>query len=77
MQFLEIVSNSLAHSDYASAYDVKLVRPWREDKSPSWQNNGFTRQSDSEEYEERQLDYDTGLPMKEAVRDKKLYDVKK
>lgn len=54
-----------------------LVRPWREDKSPSWQNSGFTRQRENDEYEERQWDYDTGLPMKEAVRNKKLYDVKK
>ncbi|MGB4408031.1 MAG: hypothetical protein WBI82_14310 [Sphaerochaeta sp.] len=43
IQFIEIVSNSLAHSDYASAYDVKLVRPWREGKSPSWQNSGFNQ----------------------------------
>ncbi|MBI9096620.1 MAG: hypothetical protein JEY71_17295 [Sphaerochaeta sp.] len=65
------------HSDYARVYDVKLVRPWREGKIPSWQNSGFTRQREDDEYEERQWDYDTGLPMKEAVRNKKLYDVKK
>ncbi|HHT80455.1 MAG TPA: sulfatase-like hydrolase/transferase [Spirochaetales bacterium] len=53
------------------------VRPWRKDKTPSWQNSGFTRQRDGDGYEERQWDYDTGLPMVEAVRDKKLYDVKK
>ena len=28
---------------------------------------------ENEEYEPRQLDYDTGLPMKEAVRNKLLY----
>ena len=77
IQSLEIISNLLAYSDYASAYEVKLVRPWREGKSPSWQNSGFTRQRENEEYEDRQWDYDTGLPMKEAVRNKKLYDVKK
>ncbi|PKL13138.1 MAG: sulfatase [Spirochaetae bacterium HGW-Spirochaetae-8] len=54
-----------------------VARPWRTDKHPSWQNTGFTRQRENEEYEPRQWDYDTGLPMKEAVRDKKLYDVKK
>lgn len=54
-----------------------LVRSWRKDKSPSWQNSGFTRQRENDEYEQRQWDYDTGLPMVEAVRDKKLYDVKR
>lgn len=54
-----------------------VARPWRKDKSPSWQNSGFTRQRENDEYEERQWDYDTGLPMQEAVRNKKLYDMKK
>ena len=36
-----------------------------------------TRQRENEEYEPRQLDYDTGLPMVQAVRSKKLYDTKK
>lgn len=46
------------------------VRPWRKDKTMSWDNDGFTRQRENEEYEPRQLDYDTGLPMSEAVRSK-------
>ena len=54
-----------------------LCRPWRNDKSPSWNNSACTRQRENEEYEPRQWDYDTGLPMKEAVRGKKLYDEKK
>lgn len=48
-------------------------RPWRPDKVPCWENDGYTRQRENEEYEPRQLDYDTGLPMKEAVRNKRLY----
>lgn len=52
------------------------VRPWRKDKAPSWNNDGYTRQRENEEYEPRQLDYDTGLEMEEAVRSKALYDVK-
>lgn len=54
-----------------------LCRPWRNGKSPSWNNSACTRQRENEEYEPRQWDYDTGLPMKEAVRGKKLYDEKK
>lgn len=53
------------------------ARRWRADRSPSWQNSGYTRQRENEEYESRQWDYDTGLPMKEAVRSKLIYDVKK
>ncbi len=53
------------------------VRPWRDDKQRRWQNSGYTRQRENEEYEARQWDYDTGLPMKEAVRSKLLYDVKR
>jgi len=48
------------------------VRPWRKDKVPTWKNDGYTRQRENEEYEPRQLDYDTGLPMKEASRIKKV-----
>ena len=33
---------------------------------------GMTRQRENEEYEPRQLDYDTGLPMTQAVRAKQL-----
>ncbi len=47
-------------------------RPWRPEKKPSWENDGYTRQRENEEYEPRQLDYDTGLEMKEAVRRKKV-----
>lgn len=46
------------------------ARPWRPEKTPVWENEGFTRQRENEEYEPRQLDYDTGLPMTEAVRKK-------
>jgi len=53
-----------------------VARSWRKDRKPTWQNTGLTRQRENEEYEPRQWDYDTGLPMEEAVRGKKLYDVK-
>ena len=44
-------------------------RPWRTDaKEAGWKNHGYTRQRENEEYEPRQLDYATGLPMEEAVR---------
>lgn len=52
------------------------ARPWRRDKHPVWGNDGYTRQRENEEYEPRQLDYDTGLEMTEAVRKKALYDEK-
>ena len=46
-------------------------RPWRTDSAePTWSYTGFTRQKENEEYEPRQLDYTTGLEMKEAVRSK-------
>ncbi len=46
-------------------------RPWRRDARPAtWKYTSRTRQRENEEYEPRQLDYDTGLPMTEAVRDK-------
>lgn len=48
-------------------------RPWRTDaRKATWEYTGYTRQRENEEYEPRQLDYDTGLEMKEAVRKKKL-----
>lgn len=53
-----------------------LCRPWRKGKTPAWENDGYTRQRENEEYEPRQLDYDTGLPMAEAVRSKRRYDEK-
>ena len=43
-------------------------RPWRSDASDaSWDGSGYTRQSE-DDYEPRQLDYSTGLTMKEATR---------
>ncbi len=46
-------------------------RQWRKGLGePTWGYTGYTRQREAEEYEPRQLDYDTGLPMKEAVRKK-------
>ncbi len=46
-------------------------RPWRANARPAtWDYTGMTRQRENEEYEPRQLDYDTGLPMHEAVRSK-------
>lgn len=51
------------------------LRPWNKGYVPRWDNEGFTRQREDEEYEPRQLDYDTGLPMKEAVRSKYLYEM--
>lgn len=52
-------------------------RPWRKGKAPTWENDDHTRQRENEEYEPRQLDYDTGLPMAQAVRRKQRYDEKK
>ena len=46
------------------------LRDWNKGYIPRWDNEGFTRQRENEEYEPRQLDYDTGLPMKKAVRSK-------
>lgn len=46
-------------------------RPWRADKIETFSNGGFTRQRLNEEYEPRQLDYNTGLPIKDAIRKKK------
>ncbi|WP_026507113.1 sulfatase-like hydrolase/transferase [Butyrivibrio sp. MC2013] len=51
-------------------------RTWRKDKNPLWANDGYTRQRLNEEYEPRQLDYDTGLEMTEAVRKKTTKDEK-
>ena len=48
---------------------------WNKGYIPRWDNEGFTRQRENEEYEPRQLDYDTGLPMKKAVRSKYLYEM--
>ena len=46
-------------------------RPWNsfpEDKT--WDSRKMTRQRENEEYEPRQLDYGTGLPVEQAVRKK-------
>jgi uncharacterized sulfatase len=46
-------------------------RPWRADARPAtWKYTGMTRQRENEEYEPRQLDYNTGLPMEQATRPK-------
>jgi uncharacterized sulfatase len=46
-------------------------RPWRKDaKDATWAYTGMTRQRENEEYEPRQLDYDTGLEITEAQRKK-------
>ena len=41
-------------------------RPWRRDKTPSFRNDGYTRQLIEEDFV--QLDYSTGLPMEGATR---------
>ncbi len=43
-------------------------RAWRPDYPVSWENHGMTRQRESDGYLPRELDYDTGLPMKSATR---------
>ena len=46
-------------------------RPWRSDARPAtWSYTGWTRQREPEPGEQRQYDYDTGLPMKAAARPK-------
>ena len=45
-------------------------RPWRRDKTPSWDVDGYTRQRENEPGEYRQLDYSTGLTMETATRKK-------
>ncbi len=50
------------------------IRPWRKDAvKPTWTYTHMTRQREDEDFEPRQLDYDTGLPMVEATRSKALY----
>ncbi len=44
------------------------MRPWRPEFEPKWRNSGYTRQRQNEEYEARQLDYDTGEEITEAIR---------
>ena len=51
------------------------VRNWNKDKvKPDWECDYCTRQRPTADDEQRQLDYDTGLPIKEFVRFKKKYD---
>lgn len=46
-------------------------RPWRKDPAPAtWAGRGMTRQRETDGFEARQLDYDTGLEMTTAVRAK-------
>jgi uncharacterized sulfatase len=67
----ELLENMNRTRDLYRGYQWSC-RPWRKGKEPGWENDGYTRQRENEDYESRQLDYDTGLPMKEAVRRKKL-----
>lgn len=45
-------------------------RPWRNDaENPTWKYTAYTRQKEEDpRFESHQLDYNTGLEMKEAVR---------
>ena len=70
----KLVTHMNATRDLYRGYQWSL-RPWNKKFTPSWDNEGFTRQRENEEYEPRQLDYDTGLPIKEAVRSKYLYEM--
>lgn len=46
-------------------------RPWNSyPEEKTWDSRRMTRQRENEEYEPRQLDYGTGLPMEKAVRRK-------
>ncbi len=45
-------------------------RSWRPDFSVTWENAGMTRQREDDGYLPRELDYETGLPMKAATRPK-------
>lgn len=51
-------------------------RPWRTDKTPNWENEGYTRQRDNGDLEPTLRDYDNGLPFKEATRLKTTKDEK-
>jgi uncharacterized sulfatase len=45
-------------------------RSWRPDFPEAWENSGMTRQRESDGYLPRELDYDTGLTMKDSTRPK-------
>jgi uncharacterized sulfatase len=47
-------------------------RAWRPDFPVSWANAGYTRQREDDGYLPRELDYDTGLTMVNATRQKRL-----
>ncbi|MES2393991.1 MAG: sulfatase-like hydrolase/transferase [Acidobacteriota bacterium] len=47
-------------------------RAWRPEYPVTWDNDGYTRQRENDGYLPRELDYDTGLTMTDAVRRKKL-----
>ncbi len=51
------------------------TRTFRPDKKPTWENDGYTRQRENETGENRQLDYDTGLEMESATRNKNAVKV--
>ncbi len=67
-----ILDNMNATRDVYRGYQW-ATRVWRPEKKPLWLNDGYTRQRENEEYETRQLDYDTGMPMENAIRHKNLY----
>lgn len=46
-------------------------REWRPEFPVEWSNAGMTRQREEDGYEPRQLEYETGLPMREATRPKR------
>jgi len=47
------------------------LRPWRNDaKKPTWDYTLMTRQREEDDYEPRQLEYLTGLEIKDATRKK-------
>ena len=69
MRCMKLIQHMNDTRDLYRGYQWRM-RPWRKDFVPNWENEGYTRQRENEEYEPRQLDYDTGLPMKEAVRKK-------
>jgi uncharacterized sulfatase len=45
-------------------------RPWRPDYPVTWEYHNMTRQREDDGYFPRELDYDTGLTMKDATRSK-------
>ena len=67
-----LIANMDATRDPYRGYQWEC-RKWRTDApAPNYENHGFTRQRENEEYEPRQLDYSTGLEMESATRIKKV-----